>query len=681
MPIERDKTIKPYLVDAPSIRRRRRSAIEHETLKAENRLAVARLAAETPGTLAVKHLAVCAAARAGLLPLPVAPGETTVFNLCTRYRNGEVTADDYRGDRRPRGPSARRFPAALLDIIEDRAQRHGTGDLEQIAQLARDDAKASGIDASWLTVWHLRRALACIGRHTIVAGRQGSRATEMDALPRETYPTRHTHDLWLLDEGDSDYWCRAVCRVTDQWVSVRPSIILIRDHKSGAVLVGLVVDPTRRIEVETNRSMTSGFDSDDVLTALLAAASPDAAREVTKELAGRLPKKLRWDNASAHQLLERLLFEKGRLKRVDARDPELGVEDDPLFDDEGWAEPEDTRTQLSGIGVRRPDKNGGVERIMSPAKRWLVGLIDDCHVDEADPEDRVLPPLDRGRDRSEISASDNGRPTRRITVPVMSLPTIEDLQAALDEVVDRYNNHLLKRVGMTPLAAARKFMPRGGLRRGVDLIRLLGARDFTVQREGIVVERDRHRVAFEAANQGVLLDVGRTAYAYVHPLLQGLWLEQGAYLAFALPKEERAARRDARTVAMMARLRARLASDDAERSRQAQLSERLASMSPPAVPDGPPVVSEVHADGNGVAPPNGTAPRPLVNAVRESPTTDVVGPPLIEATETSSEPQIPKPTTRDLPVFDPLSLLPEELHRPDTTSGVRFTFDDDPLLP
>lgn len=565
MALRFDKPVPVFVVDTPSIRRRTAAALAAATARAEYRFGIARIAHHTPGTLDYKLAGVLGAMAAGEIPNGT-PSPSYVARLAARYRDGERSVADYRDDRTPRGPRPKPVSDAVVDAVEELAKQHGTGDLKHLAYLVNVQVGSTGDDQ--LSTWRLRRVLHRIGRHGIAAARNGSRAAELDTLPRGTYPTTETHEFWGLDEGDTRFYARAVCRVYNTWVSVRPAIIIIRDHCSGAILAALVVDPTRRIDKAKNRSHVSGFDADDVLAALLSAACEGLARPELRELADTLCGRLRWDNAPSHKALEERLFVRGQLKRApqsadpDADDEFGAVVGEGLGDGAGEAEVHaDTVEPMRAKrnAKRRPDRNGFVERIMGVAKRWLVGP--QGHVDEVLPVDRPTEGEDLGRERSVVATSTAGRQSRITPVAVRVLPTIAELQRAVDEVVRRYNTeHTLKRHGMAPVGAARKYAPRTR-RRADDLVRLLGARDYKVQREGIVIERNGRAETFEAVNNGILLDVGSVAQVYVDPLLRMAWLEQGRKLIPLRPASQRAAERDAATVAGAQAAAVREASD------------------------------------------------------------------------------------------------------------------------
>lgn len=550
MAIKLENPVKPFTVEAPSIRHRKVAATQAATMRAEFRFVVAKLAASTEGSLRDKQKAIEAAIRAGLIT-GHAPSREAIRRLEHAYRSGKDSAGAFRDDLTPRGPRAEPFRQDLLEKIKERAVRHGVADLEQLAYLVSADAKQLGLGP--VSVWRLRRALCAIGTLSISAGRHGSRAAEFDAATCGAYPTTHTHEIWHLDEGDSRYWAKAICRIHSNWISVRPSVILIRDHHSGAFVTGYVVDPTRRINKEDNSSFRTGFDADDVLAALLTAVVPDLAAPGVRELSGVLPEKLRWDNAKAHIALESLLFSRGRVHLVDnVGDPDAD-EFPPILDS-------------SRIQVRRPDRNGMVERMMPLVKRWMVGK--EGHVDERLPDDQLEPGEDLGRERSKIAVSHSKRQPSLSPVSVESLPTIEELQEALNEVLRRYNeDHRLARHGLTPLGAARKYMPKRR-RSGEDLIRAMEVNVYQIQRAGIQVQREGKRVTFRPEYNGVLLQPGSSAQVYVDPMLRRVWLEQGRTLVALKPTQERAAEQEAGHVAQAISDIAREESDKAVEIRE-----------------------------------------------------------------------------------------------------------------
>lgn len=607
MALEFEKRIKPFVVDTPSIRRRSLGAVHRAQAEAEFQFGVARLAASTPGTLEQKTTAVTGAVIAGLLGPGRPPCREFVRQRLADWNAGKQSVADYRKDRRPRGPRAEPVPEDLVARVRELAADIGPCEIAMLVRRAEPFAKERGYAP--LSPWRMRRVLAHIGQHTVTADRHGSRAAEMDALPRYTYPVKHAYDRGALDEGDSRYYAKAVCRVRGIWVSVRPSFVVTRDHRSG-IPTGLIVDPTRRIDERTNTSFTTGFDGDDVLAALLSATVPELAPEYMRDVVG-LYRQLVWDNAAAHHGLEARVFAKGRIARAEAVDVAADLDED-FGVEETDLPPEVPKTTF--IGVRRPDRNGLCERIVGVVKRWSKGLTGDADI--YIPTDRIEPGMDLARDRSEVAASASTRRPRRIPIAVEDLPTIEDLQATVDAVLKYYiTEHRLKRHGYTPLGAARKFKPRA-LRSGHDLVRMLEPQTFRVQREGIVVERGGHRVAFEAVDNGVLLRIGATAVAYVDPYLRALWLEQGGrHLVRLRPKLEADAELSSADVAAAAAAAARTASDQSavlraasldtacgpgaadrawetyERARTGEQGVDQAPSPTPPPPDGPPIIT------------------------------------------------------------------------------------------
>lgn len=562
MTIRLEPPIQSFLVSTPSLRRRDLDAMLAANARAERRLAIARLAASTPGTLGAKQTVIRSVIAAGQLAGPV-PCLATIHGLLRKYViEGKRSAADYRDDLVPRGPTGAEVPQALVNEIRDLAEDHGVHDLAQLTYLAGGKAEKMGLRP--LSMWKLRRVLAAIGAPALSAARHGSRAAELDAFPRVgTYPTRWLHDLWNLDEGDPRYWAKAFCPVREKWVSVRPPAILIRDHRSGLLIGRWLADPSRRIDDAAGRCMTTGFDRDDVLAALLSAAVKDFAIPELREFVGALPSRLRWDNARAHKALDADLFDvPGRFVRDTGSDE---PDDEPVETTDG----ELSALPSDYIPVRRPDRNGPIERVMSMMKRWMVGHAG--HVDEVIPVDRLEPGEDLGRDRSMVATSTTKRQPRLTPVPVRALPTIDDLRMALDQALVRYGTeHKLRRHGMTPRAAARRFMPPH-YRRGDDLVRMLGAQTYTVGKGGIEVQRDGRSVEFEPVANGVLLQRGATLKAYVDPLLRCVWLEQGRQLLMLKPKCERAAEQAPADVAQTMSSVARAASDAAAERRAARL--------------------------------------------------------------------------------------------------------------
>lgn len=558
MPFE--DPIPPVGLSTPTMRRRQQAAIEGATQRAERRLELARLVSILPGSLTEKRAAIERAIKNRVVTTPWVPARSTIRLLDRMYRvEGKQSAADYRDDLSPRGPAPRDLPPILIAAVRRLAELHGTRDLAQLHYLARVEAEALHLPP--LSPWHLRRVLASIGQPAIIAARHGSRAAQMDGFARSTYPTRHTHDLWLLDEADTRYRAKGFCRVREDWYAMRPPVILVRDHRSGAFVGYWVADPSRRIDKATGLCMTSGFDADDVLAALLSAAVPELAHPLLREYAGALPRKLRWDNASAHRALE------GKLLQVAERFARDTGTDDPADDDDA----ETVGLPISRIPVGRPDLNGGAERGVGLVKRWIIGRPG--HVDEMIPVDEIAPGEDLGRDRSLGATSTRGRAPRLDPVPVRALLEIDQLRDHIAETLARYNaEHHLRRNGMTPRAAAKKFMPPRH-RRGDDLIRMMGVQSYTVH-DGVQIARDGRSVDFMPLVNGVVLQRGAAVQVYVDPMLRRVWLDQGRRLLALKPKAEHAAEQAPADVARTMAREARAASDGAAQRRAEWIDEQ-----------------------------------------------------------------------------------------------------------
>lgn len=520
--------IVPVLVDTPSIRRRRAEATAAAQVRAVWRFEVARIVGETEGTIAQKRQALLDASVACRIKLGKMPSISTIRVLDRKWRiEGCRSAADYRDDATPRGPKSRNFPIEFIAKVIELGQQHGTADLATLLTHVNRAASDLGLDP--ISTWVLRRILTGIRTEYFTAGRHGSRAAVMDCFPRSTYPTSRTHELWFLDEGDLKYWARGFCRVREAWVSIRPMVILIRDHRSGAFVGFWVSDPSERIDPATGYCLETGFDSDDVLAALMSAACPDVAHPALADVAGALCEQLQWDNAPQHKRLKAALFDRPGAIRL------VRNFDDP--DARQFVEPEVDSPELETrrIPSRRPDKNGLIERMMGLVKRRLVGR--QGHVSEDIPLDRIADGEDLGRSRALAATDPSTRASRLTPVRVRDLPTIAELVDAVADVLAEYNEtNVLRRHGMSPRAAAKKYMPRR-VRDGSDLIRMLELRQYTVG-AGIEVQRDGRSVVFYPMDNGVLLQRGATVEAYVDPKLRRLWLDYSRRLACLKPTED-----------------------------------------------------------------------------------------------------------------------------------------------
>jgi hypothetical protein len=550
------------LPSAHSANQRRDAAarLEGANERAARRHALASFAARLEGSVEDRLVVIRAAVEADILKGHV-PARETLRMLVHRFHQGHVSAADFRDDRNKRGRKERQFAEGHLAVIRTTAGKFGLSNIEQLTVEVNRAAMRQGYPE--LTRYYVVKALRLIGLERLTAARQGSRAAILDAMSRGTYPVKHTHDAWGLDEGDPRIWTRVFCRGCGEWVSAREPVVVTKDHASSAYLRLQVADVARRINDVTLCCETTGFDRDDVLACLLSAACRELAASGYEELAGALPKLLRWDNASAHKALFTDILEPMLLALAEGLD-------DPDADESASAEvlpPPD----IAFIPKRRPDRNGSVERSMATLKEWSIAAKG--HVDLVIPEDQFTGGITLGHHRALVTSAGTDRQSRLKVVPVASLPTHEELQEVLNELGLRYNReHRVRRHGMTPLFAARKYAAKH-TRAGIDLVRALPVAAHKVQREGIVVQRDGVRVAYEAVNNGVQLQVGALAQVYVDPLQRVLWLEQGRGVVVLKAKTEAAAEQDPREFAAAMQERARRASDEADADRDRDLDE------------------------------------------------------------------------------------------------------------
>lgn len=494
------------------------------------------------------------AVRGGLLPLEAPMSHEALRTLYRKWSGGARSVSDYVDA--PRCGRPRTVDPRLRDMVQQAvyAQDYGRS-VRRLHERLEREAERLGITCpSYETI---KRLVRSHGRLAISVARHGTRPAQLDALPHSTVPTQHTHDAWVLDETDAPFFARVFDPQLEQWVSVRPTIISVVDHRSSVCVAHWIADPSRRYDPDDGTIQREGFDHLDVLAALMSAAIPDLATPATRMFSGHLPKRLRWDNHSTHAKLRGILEAIGNA---------ASLEVDAFFgpDEEGTSGPEAAGRAVPVDGAaaayeggdftiprlpfNRPINRGKIERKLGFLKD-LCGEFP-SHIDRVIPMDRLkeAPKVER-----DVSAGTKRRVARREPLPIEWLPTIEECRAMLDGRIDYYNRrHLSRMTGVPRSAVYVQQLPRH-VRKGTDLLKALPTHSTFVTGEGICHYHDGVVSRFSAHVDGRFMLAVDTQIVYkLDPLHRLLFLSMDGHLYTIRPLHVYASGDDqARLVAQM----------------------------------------------------------------------------------------------------------------------------------
>ena len=361
-----------------------------------------------------------------------------------------------------------------------------------------------------------------------------------DGVPHATVAAAATHDVWALDEYTIPVLFRQWDLKEKKWVSAQADAVIIVDVCSGAIVGVYVADPGRRLD-EDGLQMRSGFDRDDVLAALLSAASPQLADDATREFSGYLPRRLRWDNAQAHKSLERWLKNQGL--EIDAR----------------------------RIPKRRAISNGAAERRVGISKSWFADMRG--HVDEYVATDRIdnAAAADLAGHRTNAAGGTGDRAPRRIPILPEQLMTLDELREEVSRIVRLYcSTHVNSRTGVTAADRYHQMLPSNMPHEGKALVRALDVQATTVRRDGILHYAHNKEYQFFPVVDGALLLLDTPVYYYADPVGRGIFVHgRGNHLEFLEPR--RLVRRDDGAASVIARNQAAIAKQFSDEARDARL--------------------------------------------------------------------------------------------------------------
>jgi hypothetical protein len=474
----------------PSQRAALTRQIEERWARANRRYKIAKVVADTYGSREAKRAAVVRAMEAHEIPAGAIPSKSTITFFQKAWDAGLRSAEAFMDNPRPGRPRLELHPAfeaRINDVLE-----LGTGESAYALTVElKDVAIGLGVGAPSYHQVHARFAAA--GRLKRSAARHGSKAGIVDAVAHGRVAARATHDVWALDELKMPVWAGVYSDLLGRFVSVRADIVLIIDLRSTFPVGWYIADPSNRLD-ENGDLPDGGFNSDDVLAALLSAACPELAPPSTRAGAGYLPSRLRWDNASAHKTLHETL--KGAEIEIDAR----------------------------RIPKRQAFSNGGAEKPVDTLKKWCAGMWG--HIDDFMPTDQIRKHSARlGSQRSLMAGSTSGRPTRKQPIEPDQLMSPKELAEAFDKVVYRYGHvHERPLFRMTAISRYRQQMRRDMPRRGRDLLRLLKPKTTVVTTEGIRHYAKNREYRYTAVVDNAILMVDTPVTYLADPVNRGIFV-------------------------------------------------------------------------------------------------------------------------------------------------------------
>jgi hypothetical protein len=516
-------TEKPVaVIDAPTPSRRTAmtESAERARQRATRRFLIARLAARAAEDrrpyrelrLLLEH-----EMQERRIPLGAIPCRNTINELIDRFRAGAVDAADY-ADAPRSGRPVEPLPDKLQQLIVRAA------DLGLYATAA-DYHDAVRLEAERLKIPvpsypRVKAALRRLGVLRRGVGRHGTKAAKLDLVPHSTVPATVTNKIWTLDEAKLPLWARMWCRRRKRFVSIEVWIVLVQEYAARAIVGWHLVDPSRRIDAKTGRQMRTGYDTADVMAALVNAAVPALAPPSTRPFAGRLCDGLRIDLHPTHggDPTE-------RRRRYGLSDAEV----------EGLFERLKGIVEVPRLPGETPDLRGVIEAQIKFVKRRLCAPLVHCHRDVVLPTDRLpkeipadLSPeqLARAMGRARTRASGKGKRIPRLTlVAPEDLPSIEELREILDRRITWYNfKRRHPHHGTAPANAYFEALPRR-CRSGRDLIGALPAATGLVTKNGLVHRQDNRAFRFAVEADGWIAALGTPVTYRADPLLRCLFAE------------------------------------------------------------------------------------------------------------------------------------------------------------
>jgi transposase InsO family protein len=465
---------------------------------------------------------------AGVITVAKVPSAATVRRLVAKQTAApETTVDTFKdGEGRGRKPLA--INERILTLIKDAVRTKRPGSIRRVHQAVVKRARVLKLHApSYGTVYKLYREEGVL---LDSASQHGRDAAELDGVTHSTVPAPYTHDVWTLDEFTLPIWCRYYDLEREDWVSFKPTVVIVIDNCSRVIVGYWVCDPQRRFHRKDSPNVVrKGADATDVLATLIGAACPEAAPTATRRYAGYLPNALRWDRAKAHlTLVDKILS-------LNIAVPDLPGE--------------------------RPPNRGIIERPIGTLKDACDTVIGYAH--EYAPTDQ---PGAENDEAQEDAAGQSRRVRTRTPIEPTYLCDVKEVRAHFDEIVRRYNDEHQHREleGLTPRQAyPMRMRPRSERRAGRDILPLLKTRVATVQKDGIVYWNRGSSYHFAAAVGPDTIALGTSVNYRPDPMLRGLFAEHRGATVFLKPLGAWAAEQDPAVIAEGQRAAATLAAMDA----------------------------------------------------------------------------------------------------------------------
>lgn len=549
MSLRTEKPTKGYGRMTPSRQMSLAASVSQAWARATRRYKIAKLVASVPGSLETKRLAVVRAMENDAIPPGAIPSKSTVSYLERMWQEGFRSIENYQeGDGRT-GRPLKHIPDVFQEEI-DRVVGSGLGRTPHalLVDFQEQAQSQPGIEAP--TYYLIRKEFAKAGRMKRAAARHGSRGGIVDGGPKGRFVAEHSHDIWALDELTLPVWVGMYSNALERWISARCDMVLIIDLCSRYPVGWYIADPSRRTD-EHGREREGGFDSRDVLAALLSAACPDLAPDSTKAGAGYLCRILRWDNHQAHKTVAALLAD-------------MGIE-----------------IKVRRIPKRQAFNNGAAERPNRVVKPWFAGVVG--HVDEYLPTDRLTKEMvDPGHARTVAAGTTPDRETRKIEIAPEQLMRIDELRELADRIMRRFGHVLVRsKFKQTAFNRLQERLARGTPRRGYDLVRALPPVTTTVQDGWIRHYADGREYQYQAVIDNSLWMDDKPVTYIADPVNRGIFVLDNSRLHFLehdpAPEESRA-----RAIARTRRNAARHFSDYAKQERD---SDFIAEMGARALAD------------------------------------------------------------------------------------------------
>lgn len=489
--------------------------------------------------------------------------------LNAEYEGGKTSAEQFRAIRRGR-PRTRVAPEVVREIRRLALVYGGMAPMTELSAALNQFIADRQLGPA-IPYGRFKRLFAVIvPREDRTAAWHGSRAAELFASSHGTVACTRTHQWWTIDAFDAPWYERVLLPELGLWIIVRPAVIIVKDYKSDAVVGYWISAPARRRDRDGN-PCTTGFDSLDVLAAIMSAALPMLAPPSTKDLSGYLCEGIRWDRHAVNNALRedmKLIADK------------LAIHGDAFFEDD---QPEYVEHDLANgtterllveiprLPAKRPKNRGDVERANAFLKKLCWEMPG--HVD------RYIPAPFVAKAPSSVrtdAAVDGDVDLARTVLAMQDIPTREVTEKEFDQVIAKYNAKRNRVHGQSRITRYGAFLPKAP-RRGVDVLTLLETYAAFVSGEGVSVFHDNVQTTFEPyiADLGMRYGLDAKVVGKVDPFYRGFFVRVGGQVYMLPPKDLwAAAPGNAERVAREQRAVARAASTEADALRRREYDMR-----------------------------------------------------------------------------------------------------------